>query len=293
MRECITREAALAALRKYNQEPFHLQHALTVEGVMRWYAQELGYGEEADFWATVGLLHDIDFEQWPEQHCQKAPELLREAGCAVTVTLRTYRHGETVVPAGCGVVPYDDRFSAMEGMDLVLSATTSPHYTVTAEQMSMLKRRPSWVVDLSMPRDVDAGVGAIPGITLYNVDTLGAEQHRGEIPVEVLDILDDYMGRFYEWHNYRKCLPAIENLKEAITERVLTYPELEDGLEQEELVELTVSKAVDLLTGGLKEHFTPEDLERVVGKIKVHTAVRSRERENCHGEKRILFPAIC
>ena len=176
---------------------------------------------------------------------------------------------------------------------MVLSATTSPHYTVTAEQMSMLKRRPSWVVDLSMPRDVDAGVGAIPGITLYNVDTLGAEQHRGEIPVEVLDILDDYMGRFYEWHNYRKCLPAIENLKEAITERGLTYPELEDGLEQEELVELTVSKAVDLLTGGLKEHFTPEDLERVVGKIKVHTAVRSRERENCHGEKRILFPAIC
>ena len=74
--------------------------------------------------------------------------LLREAGCSVTVTLRTYRHGETVVPAGCGVVPYDDRFSAMEGMDLVLSATTSPHYTVTAEQMSMLKRRPSWVVDL-------------------------------------------------------------------------------------------------------------------------------------------------
>ena len=74
---------------------------------------------------------------------------------------------------------------------------------------------------------------------------------------------------------------------------MLFRSELEDGLEQEELVELTVSKAVDLLTGGLKEHFTPEDLERVVGKIKVHTAVRSRERENCHGEKRILFPAIC
>ena len=76
MREPITRAAALAALRKYNHEPFHIQHALTVEGVMRWYAQQLGYGDEADFWATVGLLHDIDFEQWPEQHCQKAPELL-------------------------------------------------------------------------------------------------------------------------------------------------------------------------------------------------------------------------
>lgn len=75
-----TREQGLALLRQYNQEPFHILHALTVEGVMRWYANELGYGSEADFWAMAGLLHDIDFEQWPEQHCQKAPELLKEAG---------------------------------------------------------------------------------------------------------------------------------------------------------------------------------------------------------------------
>ena len=93
MRECITREAALAALRKYNQEPFHLQHALTVEGVMRWYARELGYGQEADFWAAVGLLHDIDFERWPEQHCQKAPELLREAGCGDDLIHAVCSHG--------------------------------------------------------------------------------------------------------------------------------------------------------------------------------------------------------
>lgn len=93
MRECITREAALAALRKYNQEPFHLQHALTVEGVMRWYARELGYGQEADFWAAVGLLHDIDFERWPEQHCQKAPELLREAGYGDDLIRAVCSHG--------------------------------------------------------------------------------------------------------------------------------------------------------------------------------------------------------
>ena len=75
-----TREEALALLRQYNKESFHILHALTVEGVMAWYAGELGYGEQADFWALAGLLHDIDFEQWPDQHCQKAPELLREAG---------------------------------------------------------------------------------------------------------------------------------------------------------------------------------------------------------------------
>lgn len=80
MREHISREAALQLLRTYNKEEFHIQHALTVEGVMRWYAETLGYGEEADYWAMVGLLHDIDFEQYPDQHCIKAPELLRAGG---------------------------------------------------------------------------------------------------------------------------------------------------------------------------------------------------------------------
>lgn len=75
MKEVISRDAALAALKEYNHEPFHIQHALTVEGVMRWYANELGYGEDADFWATAGLLHDIDFEMWPEQQTHRGPEI--------------------------------------------------------------------------------------------------------------------------------------------------------------------------------------------------------------------------
>ena len=74
----LTREQAISLLMKYNKEPFHILHGLTVEGVMRWYANELGYGEEADFWAMCGLLHDVDFEMYPEEHCKKAPELLAE-----------------------------------------------------------------------------------------------------------------------------------------------------------------------------------------------------------------------
>ena len=74
----LNREQALVLLQKYNKEPFHIQHGLTVEGVMRWYAQELGYGDEVDFWGLCGLLHDIDFEVYPEEHCKKAPELLSE-----------------------------------------------------------------------------------------------------------------------------------------------------------------------------------------------------------------------
>ena len=76
----VTREQAMALLQKYNQEPFHILHGLTVEGVMRYFAQELGYGDRADFWALCGLLHDVDFEKYPEEHCQKAPELLAEIG---------------------------------------------------------------------------------------------------------------------------------------------------------------------------------------------------------------------
>ena len=93
MRDVISREAALAALREYNKEPFHIQHALTVEGVMRWYANELGYGDEADFWATAGLLHDIDFEMWPEEHCVKAPELMKKAGCGDDLIHAVCSHG--------------------------------------------------------------------------------------------------------------------------------------------------------------------------------------------------------
>lgn len=93
MRACPDRAAALALLRKYNQEHFHIQHALTVEAVMRWYAENLGHGDEADFWATVGLLHDVDFEQWPEEHCKKADTLLRELDVDETVVHAVVSHG--------------------------------------------------------------------------------------------------------------------------------------------------------------------------------------------------------
>ena len=89
----ISREQALELLKKYNKEPFHIQHALTVEGVMRWYAKELGYAEEEEFWGITGLLHDIDFELYPEEHCKKAPELLREAGVSEDMIYAVCSHG--------------------------------------------------------------------------------------------------------------------------------------------------------------------------------------------------------
>ena len=93
MKTAITRQQALALLHKYNQEPFHILHALTVEGVIRWFAQELGYSEEVDFWGLCGLLHDVDFEKYPDQHCQKAPELLAEIGAEPELVHAICSHG--------------------------------------------------------------------------------------------------------------------------------------------------------------------------------------------------------
>lgn len=93
----ITRAQALELLKKYNKEPFHLLHALTVEAVMRQLAEELGYAQEADFWALCGLLHDIDFEQFPQEHCKKAPELLAELDAEPELVHAVCSHGYGLV----------------------------------------------------------------------------------------------------------------------------------------------------------------------------------------------------
>lgn len=89
----ITRDEALKLLQKYNKEPFHIYHGLTVEGVMKWFADELGYGDDKEFWGIVGLLHDIDFEEYPNEHCIKAPKLLKAAGVSDEVIHGVCSHG--------------------------------------------------------------------------------------------------------------------------------------------------------------------------------------------------------
>ena len=89
----MTRQQAWDLLKQYNHEPFHLRHGVTVEHVMGWYAQELGYGDEKEFWSIVGLLHDLDFEQWPDEHCVKSQELMRQAGVDEAIIHATASHG--------------------------------------------------------------------------------------------------------------------------------------------------------------------------------------------------------
>ena len=139
----ITREQALALLKKYNHEPFHIQHALTVEGVMRYYAEKLGHGDEADFWGIVGLLHDIDFEMYPEQHCQKAPELLREGGVSEEMIHAIVSHGYGLC---ADVEPTLEMekvlFAADELTGLIgAAARMRPSHSVCDMELSSLKKK--------------------------------------------------------------------------------------------------------------------------------------------------------
>ena len=99
--EHISREDAAALLKKYNKDPFHIQHAFTMEAVMQWYAKELGYENDAEYWGIVCLLHDIDFELYPEEHCLKAPELLKEGGVGDDIIHAVCSHGYGIT-VGCG-----------------------------------------------------------------------------------------------------------------------------------------------------------------------------------------------
>ena len=145
----IAREDAVQLLKKYNKDPFHIQHAYTVEAVMKWYAKELGYGDDAEYWGIVGLLHDIDFELYPEEHCLKAPELLREVGVSEDVIHSVVSHGYGIT-VGCGttidVEPVHEMekvlFAADELPGLIWAASLMRPYKSTKDmELSSLKKK--------------------------------------------------------------------------------------------------------------------------------------------------------
>ena len=137
----LTREQALTLLKKYNKEPFHIQHALTVEGVMRWFAQE--NGENADFWGLCGLLHDIDFEVYPEEHCKKAPELLAEVNASEEMVHAICSHGYGLC---CDVEPVHLMEKIMFTVDeltglIGAAARMRPSKSVMDMELSSLKKK--------------------------------------------------------------------------------------------------------------------------------------------------------
>ena len=195
-----------------------------------------------------------------------AATALRAQGCAVTVTLRSYHHGETIVPAGCDTFPYDRRCEVLEGADLAVSATTSPHFTLTAQQVFDLRQPPRLLLDLAMPRDIEQAAGEDARVTLYNLDDLGdLDDSRNDVAkLAAARILEEEQAEFYRWHAYRQALPVIAAVKDTALERLRfdhAYSDLYRDGDMDGLLELAVGKTVDLLLGGMKELVDAERLE--------------------------------
>jgi glutamyl-tRNA reductase len=200
-----------------------------------------------------------------------AARLMQQQGAEVTVTLRTYRHGETIVPAGCGVIPYDDRYIAALDSDIVISATTSPHHTISFEGLTKLKRLPKILCDLAIPRDIEPETANLPGITLLNIDTIGGGHGVHEIPPEANLIIEEYIDRFIQWRAYRDCIPALQELKDALFVRFDAIDELSSAQ-----LRAAVSKSVELMAGGLKNSITKESIIELTAKVRANTRVRNR-----------------
>ena len=139
----ISTEEAFLLLEKYNKEPFHIRHALTVEGVMRFFAKSLGYLDEEEYWGIVGLLHDIDFELYPEEHCKKAPELLAAGGVGDDMIHSICSHGYGIC---CDAEPNCEMekvlFAADELTGLIWStALMRPSKSVSDMDISSIKKK--------------------------------------------------------------------------------------------------------------------------------------------------------
>lgn len=199
-----------------------------------------------------------------------AASLLVEKGCDVTVTLRTYRHGETIVPPGCQAIPYDSRQAETERSQIVVSATTSPHFTLTSDMFAHARNRPEYIVDLAVPRDVDPAVAEMEGIQYYNIDTLsacGPEQVNQDALSQSRKIIDKQTAQFEEYLNMRACFPLIEQIRKYALARVSgSLAAQANGGENK--VDFAVNKTIDMLLFSIKDKLNPDMLSTIREKLR-------------------------
>lgn len=198
-------------------------------------------------------------------------ELLVQKHCEVYVTLRTYHHGETIIPFGTRPIPYEARYAYIDGADIVCSATRSPHFTITAEQFSLLHKKPRWILDLALPRDVEPAC-VEEGVTLYNIDHFEKRHpETAEAIQQLYQTAKQYAQEFQMWRNYRDSMPYIQQVKRLTAQRLLHSTVLGPYREEkqlEELVCLVSEKTVDMLLDGMKSAVAPDLLQACCEKIR-------------------------
>lgn len=189
-----------------------------------------------------------------------AANLLRDKGADVTITLRSYKHGNNTIPNGCGIIEYDERRKVIDGCDILLSATKSPHFTVTSDLIESIKM-PKYIIDLAVPRDIEPSVYEKGNVNYFNIDDFVSAQTNED--KEVYEIADSAVSEYMKWINYRNSIDVIENIKSVIAKRIIKTTNYDENM-----VHTVTDKALDMVFGGIKSALTPEIVDECYRKIK-------------------------
>jgi len=195
---------------------------------------------------------------------------LKVLGADVTITLRKYKHGETIVPYGCSTIAYDDRTEILSNVEVVVSATSSPHYTITYDMLDKLENKPAYFMDIALPRDIEPRIAEFGEIECYNLDDVCgdySEINAGEI-CEIREIINSYYIQFEKWNTFHKGAKLIKSIKESTFRKVSSSLDLSEiSYEDAELIEQTVNKTVDILMYSLKDELSYEVLCQLEDKM--------------------------
>ena len=198
--------------------------------------------------------------------CQKLINL----GAEVTITLRKYKHGETIVPYGCSTISYDERAKILSKVDVVVSATSSPHYTITLDMLDKLDKKPQYFIDLALPRDIEPVIWNMEGIYCYNLDYIcgdATEINADEIS-QIKEIISYYFIQFEKWNTFHKGAKLIKSIKKSTFLKVSNCIDNSDiSYEDCDLIEQTVNKTVDIILYSLKNELSYEMLCQLQNKI--------------------------
>jgi glutamyl-tRNA reductase len=208
-----------------------------------------------------------------------ASKLVSE-GADTFITLRRYKAKDVIIPAGCQPIPYEDRYQKMKNVSVIISATLSPHYTITAEELlPYLENKPKIFIDLAMPRDIDPSIQKEASVTLYDMDTFetSGSCHHTQQELEATEILKAYEQDFLHWYDFREWIPIIEQTEkiigrevcERVRKELRSYPlNSEEQAKIRKLVRRASAKTTAKLLYGLKDTLPPEELKTVMEAIR-------------------------
>lgn len=191
--------------------------------------------------------------------------MLVEKGANVTITLRTYKHGMTVVPRGCDTIAYDKRAEFIPQVEMVISATASPHYTITKDMVQDRKSKLK-LVDLALPRDIDPDIKNTEYIQCFNIDSLAKQEEleNSDAIDKIKYIIEDYKEEYYRWYKNHLCQDQIKAIKKVVAKRVSGGLEIDyDDELYGNIIEKAVYKTVDICLRSMNEELSPEFLESI------------------------------